>query len=159
MHAKVITLHPDPDTGRFDDAELQGFLEGRELLSLSDHFYIHQGRPTLALLLTWRPAPIPRVERASRDEPRADPAADLGDDERPVYEALRRWRNERAKRDGRPAFIYLKNAQMAELARLRPTTIEALQQVQGIGPGKAGDFGQEILALIEGQPPRVDDAS
>ena len=159
MHAKVITLHPDPDTGCFDDAELQDFLGGRELLSLSDHFYIHQGRPTLALLLTWRPAPSPRVERASHDEPRTDPAADLSDDERPVYEALRRWRNERAKRDGRPAYVYLKNAQMADLARMRPTTMTELEQVRGIGPGKAGDFGPEILALLGGQPPRVDDAS
>ncbi len=35
MHAKVITLHPDPDTGRFDDAELQGFLEGSPRLTQS----------------------------------------------------------------------------------------------------------------------------
>ena len=158
MHAKVITLHPDPETGRFDDAELLDFLDGRELLSLSDHFYLHQGRPTLVLLLIWRPAPAPRVERPARDEPHRDPAADLADDERPVYEALRRWRNERAKRDGRPAYIYLTNAQMAELARLRPASLEALQQIHGLGPGKAADYGHELLALLGSQPPRVDHA-
>ena len=158
MHAKIITLHPDPDSGRFDDAELQDFLEGRELLSISEHFFVHEGRPTLVLLLTSRPAPTPRVERPVRDAPRADPAAELSDEERPVYEALRRWRNERAKRDGRPAYIYLSNGQLADLARLRPATLDALQQIPGIGPGKAGDFGTEILALLEAQPPRVDHA-
>jgi superfamily II DNA helicase RecQ len=158
MHAKVITLHPDPDTGRFDDTELQDFLEDRELLSITEHFYVYDGRPTLLLLLTWRPAPTPRVARPARDEPHADPTADLSGEERPVYEALRRWRNERAKRDGRPAYIYLSNAQLAEITRLRPTTMEALQQIQGIGPGKAGDFGQELLALLDAQPSRVDHA-
>ncbi len=158
MNVKVFTLHPDPETGRFDDSELQEFLEERELLSVSEHFYVHEGRPTLALLLTWRPLPIPRATDAEHTKPHRDPAADLADDERPVYAALRRWRNERAKRDGRPAYIYLSNAQLAEITRLRPTTMEALQQIQGIGPGKAGDFGQELLALLDAQPSRVDHA-
>jgi ATP-dependent DNA helicase RecQ len=158
MHIKVITLHPDPETGDFDDAELQAFLGGRELLSLSEHFYVHEGRPTLLLLLTWRPKPLARVERPVRDEPHADPAAALADDERPLYEALRKWRNDRAKRDGRPAYVTLTNAQMVDLARHRPATLEDLQRIQGIGPGKAGDFGRELLALIGAQPPRVDHA-
>ena len=120
MHAKVITLHPDPASGRFDDAELQSFLEDRELLSVSDHFYIHQGQPTLALLLTWRQSPHDRVVRHANSKHHADASADLTDEERPVYEALRRWRNERAKRDGRPAYIYLNNSQIAEVVRQRP---------------------------------------
>ena len=159
MHAKIITLHPDPDTGCFDDTELQDFLEDRQLLSIDQHFYLHEGQPTLVLLLTWRPAPLARAERPVRDTPRVDPTADLSDDERPVYDALRRWRNERAKRDGRPAYIYLTNAQLVEVARQRPASLAELMRIQGIGEGKAGDFGAEVIALLEAQPPRVDHAS
>jgi len=159
VHAKIITLHPEPDTGRFDDRELQDFLADRQLLSIDQHFYIQEGRPTLALLLTWRPLPLPRRVEVEVAQPRPDPAADLADDERPVYEALRRWRNERAKRDGRPAYIYLTNAQLVQVTQQRPASLEALQQIQGIGPGKAGDYGLELIALLEAQPPRVDHAS
>ena len=159
MHAKILTLHPDPDTGRFDDAELQDFLEDRQLRSIDQHFYIQEGRPTFALLLTWRPLPLPRPAQVELAQPRRDPAADLADDERPVYEALRHWRNERAKRDGRPAYIYLTNAQLVEVARQRPASLAELMRIQGIGEGKAGDFGAEVIALLEAQPPRVDDVS
>ncbi len=159
MNVKVFTLHPNPDTGRFDDSELQEFLEERELLSVSEHFYVHEGRPTLALLLTWRPLPVPRATDAEHTKPRRDPAADLADDERPVYDALRRWRNERAKRDGRPAYIYLTNAQLVDVTRQRPASLAELMRIQGIGDGKAGDFGAELIALLEAQPPRVDHAS
>ena len=46
-----------------------------------------------------------------------------------------------------------------QVTQQRPTSLEDLQRIQGIGPGKAGDYGAEIIALIEAQPPRVDDVS
>ena len=53
--------------------------------------------------------------------------------ERALFAALRRWRNERAKRNGRPAYVLFRNAQLADIARTRPTTLAALREVHGVG--------------------------
>jgi len=148
MKVKVFTLRPDPETGALDDAEVVAFLEDREGLSLTDHFFVHDGQPTLVLVLTWREFPKPAMERDRGAENRVDAPVEVPEADRRLYEAIRKWRNDRAKKDGRPAYIYLNNAQLAEVARLRPVSRAALEQVRGIGLRKTELFGDELLAVI-----------
>ncbi len=58
MKLKVFTLQMDEETGRFDDAPLQSFMEDerqrREVIDVSDHFFVHEKRPTWALLVSYR---------------------------------------------------------------------------------------------------------
>lgn len=155
MKVRVFTLRLDPSTGRFDDTEVTAWLNGREVLSVTEHFFVHELTPTLVLILTLRDSaqPTPSSEPAPNKKP--DPVAELSDLERPFYEALRSWRNGRAKRDGRPVYIYLTNRQMADLARIRPANLADLEQVNGIGAAKAAQFGQEILALFVAASPEA----
>lgn len=155
MKLRVFTLRLDPDTGAFDDGELQSFLENREALDVSEHFFVHERVPTLALLVRYREVARPAGAPA-REGPRPDPAAELSGEDRPLYEALRKWRNERARRDGRPAYVLLTNRQVAEIARKRPGSLRALQELEGVGEGKARDLGEEMLALVASQPPRAE---
>jgi hypothetical protein len=46
MKLKVVTLRFDDETGGFDDRE------PREVLGVSEHFFVHDRRPTRALLLS-----------------------------------------------------------------------------------------------------------
>ena len=149
MKLKVFTLRLDAVTGAFDDSALTGFLDGREALSVHEHFLVHEAVPTWALLVSYRDLTSGGDGRA--DQPRSggrDWWAELADDERPAFEALRRWRSDRAKRDGKPPYLLLTNRQMFDVARARPTSVTALMEIQGIGAGKAGDFGQELLAVL-----------
>ena len=54
---------------------------------------------------------------------------------RAVFEVLRKWRNERAKRDGRPPYVLFTNSQLANLARGRPDTRAALEAVHATRRG------------------------
>ena len=155
MKLRVFTLRLDPATGVFDDGVLQAFLEHREALDVSEHFFVHERVPTLALLVRYREVARPACAPA-REGPKPDPAAELSGEDRPLYDALRRWRNERAKRDGRPAYVLLTNRQVAEIARRRPGSQRALQEIEGVGEGKARDLGDELLAMVASQPPRVE---
>jgi hypothetical protein len=65
-----------------------------------------------------------------------------------VREALRAWRAERAARDHKPAFVYLHDKTIDEMAEAAPTTMVALARVSGIGPAKIGQYGEEWLELI-----------
>ena len=87
MKLKVFTLRLDETTGAFDDRELRAFVEDqdqpREILDVSEHFFLHEGRPIWALLLRYRDIPQPGAcrEQHLRKDWRAD--LDGPDQERP----------------------------------------------------------------------------
>lgn len=69
----------------------------------------------------------------------------------PVFDALRRWRRDRAQRDGVPAYVVFHDSTLAEIASRRPRTLSDLRTVSGIGPAKLDRYGQEVLTvLLEG---------
>ena len=65
-----------------------------------------------------------------------------------VRVALRVWRSERATAAGKPAFVFLHDRTLEELARSVPSSLAALAKVNGIGPAKLESYGDELLALI-----------
>ena len=64
-------------------------------------------------------------------------------------EALRQWRRERARREAKPAFIYLTDETIDALASALPSDMSRLARIRGIGPAKLEAYGDEILALID----------
>jgi ATP-dependent DNA helicase RecQ len=62
---------------------------------------------------------------------------------------LKRWREEVRTRENVPAFRVLSNAALDELARMRPTTVEGLLAVKGIGPAKVEQYGEALLEMLK----------
>ncbi len=152
---RVLTVRLDPSTGVFDDATLVELQEAHEVLSVSEHAFVHTGVPTLALVLRYRERAEPGRprRRPGRAAGRRPPPAELAPaEDRALFEALRRWRNERARRDGRPAYVLFTNAQLLEVAAMRPATKGALQAIEGIGEARVRDYADEVLAVVESVP-------
>ena len=63
-------------------------------------------------------------------------------------QALRAWRSQRAAAEHKPPYIYLHDRTLEALANEAPTTMAALANVSGIGPGKLEAYGDELLALF-----------
>ena len=68
--------------------------------------------------------------------------------DRAVLERLRAWRREVADEKGWPAYRILTNATAEQLAREKPTTLEELLSVNGIGEAKIRDYGETLLELL-----------
>ena len=66
-----------------------------------------------------------------------------------LFERLRDLRRELAAERGVPAFVILHDTTLRELASLKPTTVEALRQVRGIGERKRTDFGERLIECIK----------
>ncbi len=66
----------------------------------------------------------------------------------PLHDRLRAWRTERARAADVPPFMVFNNATLDALAEARPTDVDGLLAVPGIGPRKVEDFGAELLALL-----------
>ena len=53
MLARVLTLRFDPASEAFDDGPLQEFLKAKEVHEVREHFFVRDGVPYLAVLVTY----------------------------------------------------------------------------------------------------------
>jgi ATP-dependent DNA helicase RecQ len=63
--------------------------------------------------------------------------------------ALRAWRTEIARRRGVPAYVVLHDSTIDGIAAVRPTTLEGLRGIAGIGDKKLEHYGAELIALVK----------
>ena len=68
-----------------------------------------------------------------------------------LFERLRELRANIAREEGVPAYIVCNNATLADMTRKRPTDLDELLEVQGVGQAKAARFGQRFLDCIAGR--------
>ncbi len=62
--------------------------------------------------------------------------------------ALKAYRYETSKQIERPAFHVFTNQTMSEIAKKRPTSMDELLEINGIGPRKLEEFGEGILDVV-----------
>ena len=65
------------------------------------------------------------------------------------FDALRRWRLERARADSVPAFVVASDRTLDDVALLAPTDVDDLRLCYGIGPAKVEKYGEEILEVLK----------
>jgi superfamily II DNA helicase RecQ len=87
----------------------------------------------------------PKRRKPARDK-QPEPAT-FSPEEAALEEKLRAWRLAEARKLGRPAFFVFSDRTLRALVQTRPTTLEELLAVEGIGPTKAKMFGQELLQI------------
>jgi len=68
----------------------------------------------------------------------------------PLFEALRAWRAETAREQGVPAYIVFGDATLRGISVTKPTTLEQLGQISGIGEKKLETYGEALLAVVAG---------
>jgi ATP-dependent DNA helicase RecQ len=76
-------------------------------------------------------------------EPAAPPPADPA-----LFERLREWRSQVARRQGVPAYVVFHDRTLNELAARRPADLVELETLPGIGRSKLDRYGQAILDVI-----------
>jgi len=85
-----------------------------------------------------------RRARGSRDGRRQVPDGP----DAALHERLRQWRSDRARTARAPAYTVFNDDTLDDLVRTRPSSVDQLLMVRGIGPVKVSRFGDELLALI-----------
>jgi ATP-dependent DNA helicase RecQ len=140
-------------------AEVRGYIEqlvGLGFLRQTDDVYPVLGltQKGLALLKDEASSPgltLSRQPRPRKDAPRTRSrveAESWQDVDRDLFERLRAVRLEIARARGVPSYVIFHDATLREMARLQPTSIDALLRVKGVGARKADDLGEVFLAAI-----------
>lgn len=118
--------------------------------------YVGLTRAREHLLVTWHAARKPSRflaelgVAASRSKARArsarrEPAADVPE---PLLGALKKWRLERSRADGVPAYVVFHDATLEEIARTGPSSRAELAAISGIGPAKLERYADDVLAAL-----------
>ena len=66
----------------------------------------------------------------------------------PLFEALRARRREIAAEAGVPPYVVFHDSSLREMAALKPTTLQALSRVSGVGAAKLERYGEAFVELI-----------
>lgn len=90
----------------------------------------------------------PRRRSRSKGAARAVVLTDLSARDQDVFEALRRWRTELAKTRGVPPYVIFHDRTLAEIARERPASAEALREISGVGEKKAQAYAEEVKRIV-----------
>jgi ATP-dependent DNA helicase RecQ len=101
----------------------------------------------------------PRVVRTERPErgrpvavvPGADPIGTASDPS--LYEALRLWRLAEAKGQSIPPYVIFHDSVLRDIAAIRPTTLQDLAQIKGVGASKLERYGRLVLGVLRAGVP------
>ena len=85
--------------------------------------------------------------KASRDEI----LAGLGGSARQIFEALRKWRLETARALNKPPYVIFPDRMLAEIARRKPVTLDAMLGIPGVGRRKLESYAEEIIKIVRAE--------
>ena len=142
-------------------AEVRGYIEqlvGLDLLRLTGDEYPVLGLTARGIELLKNDASYPGLALARQRPPRKEAprarsrveAESWEGVDGALFERLRAVRLEIARSRGVPPYVIFHDVTLREMARVRPSTLEALLTVKGIGARKADDLGDLFLAAIRG---------
>jgi ATP-dependent DNA helicase RecQ len=89
----------------------------------------------------------PPTEAPSSSKKKA-PLKGVAEADAPLAEALRAWRAAAAKKRGVAPYMIFWDRTLEELASAKPSTLDELSAVWGMGGQKVSKFGRELLELI-----------
>ena len=87
--------------------------------------------------------PIDRKRKPARKRADSWEGVDRG-----LFDALRDLRREFAVAASAPAYVIFSDAALRDMARRRPSTVDAFLSVRGVGEKKTKDYGEPFVAVI-----------
>lgn len=133
-------------------ARARPVLRGEEIVTL------RRARPAPARAATKRRA---AGEPASSRGPTPTTRVSLGDEagvslgDNALFEALRAFRLETARIAGVPPYVVFHDATLREIAAQRPSTLDELARLPGVGEKKLARYGDSLLTIVRNERGRT----
>jgi ATP-dependent DNA helicase RecQ len=93
-----------------------------------------------------------RLRRPAEGRPRRRKGKGAGAEgavDSPLFERLRNWRAGVAKEHGVPAYVVFHDGTLRAIAAARPSSLEELAGISGVGEKKLERYGEALLGLID----------
>jgi len=145
---KVLTLKFEEKTEGFDDSFLSNQLAGKKIISWNAQFIQRKADHYWTVLVEYEPVSFLPSDQPVAKRQNQSYKDIMTEQDWPLFEALRKWRGETSRKEGVPPYILFTNLQLAKIAVTKPSSLNALQQIQGIGKAKRENYGKAVLNII-----------
>jgi ATP-dependent DNA helicase RecQ len=109
-------------------------------------------RKERSVMLRREPERAVRTSSSRTDRSRGAAPVELAPEAAQVFERLRAWRAASAKEQGVPAYVIFHDKTLRQIASQAPTSLSALETIEGVGQTKLTRYGQQILDTLANSP-------
>ena len=88
------------------------------------------------------------VKQKRSSAPKGYEETNLDGDEQRIFDRLRSWRMGAAREHSVPAYVIFNDATLREIAKVRPSSLDEMRGISGVGEKKLVSYGDEIVRLI-----------
>ena len=103
---------------------------------------------TRVILRQDAPARSAARDRSERRQTSSAPATVSRPGSEGLFEALRAWRSAEAKTQSVPPYVIFHDTVLREVAAVRPSSLNELGEIKGVGASKLQRYGDGVLAVI-----------
>ena len=96
-----------------------------------------------------------KAERKTRTPSAAAAAAAVGPADQGLFERLRTLRKLLAAKAGVPPYVVFHDSTLQAISAAKPTSMDTLIGLKGIGERKAARYGAQVLAVVSGEAPEL----
>ena len=134
------------------ETELNRFMRGHRVVTNTRELAVGSGGPVWCVAVEYIDAPVAAGAGAGGDanarRSKVDYREVLPPAEFARFSKLRDLRKKMAEEEAVPVYAVFTNEQLALIAQKQPKTAAALQEVDGVGEGKAKKYGDRVLAVL-----------
>lgn len=144
MKIKVLKIRIADHYQIMDEAVVNDYLDRYEILNINSEL-IKDDINYWSVLIHYKDKHL--NQKASKTTDNAE--NDLSEEEIIIYNKLKIWRSEKADRLKLPSYIIFHNKHLMAIAKQKPSQMDDLQHISGLGKARIDKFGAEILDLLE----------
>ena len=144
---KIITITFDSARETFNSDVLNEFIADKEVTYFQSEFFCCNNKYYWTILLEYDylEGYTPIGNRHACSLPKKETLPQLTDEEFALFKTLKGWRREKAKEEGLPPYIIFNDSHLIEMIKNKPSSLEGLKNIHGIGEKKAEKYGKEVL--------------
>lgn len=153
MEIRIVTMRYLDGLQGFPEDALLKICAGRDVLEVSEHFFVYGNVPHLTLVLKLGGGTTSSgMIWQERSNGAPDLEAELPEERKGVFRAIKRWRNEKAKEEGKPAYAIARNMLVFDIVKAMPKSLSELKEIDGVGESSVSKYGADILEFLKNAP-------
>jgi len=145
MRVKVFHIRLTKENLQLDQENLNDFLDSVSIKKIESELIT--GQPNFWSILLFYEEKGIELQKPS-DKTAVITEDQLTEEEKYIYNALRKWRNDKAINQNLPSYVIAHNTQLMTIAKVKPQTLDDFINIKGFGGQKAAKYGEDIIAVL-----------
>jgi len=146
MQLKFFSIPVSGESPLID--ELNKFLRSNRIVSVQKELTQRDTAPCWRICVEYLDMPSGKEKNHSRQREKIDYKEVLSEKDFAVFARLREIRKKLAEKEAIPVYAVCTNEHLAQMARLRCSSLTELKEISGFGEAKAKKYGKAFLDAI-----------